>query len=370
MKFISLLIRNILHLAKKKKYSFWVVMVSITVISYGILFYAGYILVGYYGTGGKVTDTINIELTNHISKEEIQHILGSFMEQGRKCIIVSEKPYKEREAYGEITEEIVESKAQLVGACFDTYEGRLLAGEGYSIDEEKPCLLVSSFILEYGKLGKTIGIGKNPIGREVEVKGHRMKIIGTKENCSDADYEVPINYYVDNFNIKYIQISYVKTLRNKDKEQIEKALEDFSGVKNYTIKSETSALLNYGFWMQFGEILLIFLIMTLNLFFILLFWIRSEKRKYNIYGVLGCSKRKRNLLLIAQNGVLLLAGEIIGGIIYMLTCGVLSKLEIVYGGDFGIYLKIQGIYYLLVMVFLIIITCNANRKQEIYVVKE
>ena len=246
----------------------------------------------------------------------------------------------------------------------------MLAGEDYSIDEEDACLLVSSFILEYGKLGRTIGIGKNPVGREVEVKGHKMKIIGVKENCSDADYEVPIYYYIDNFNSKYIQISYIKALGNKDKEQIEKALEDFSGVKNYTIESEISALLNYGFWMQFGEILLIFLIMTLNLFFILLFWIRSEKRKYNIYAVLGCSKRKRNLLLIAQNGVLLLAGEIIGGIIYMLTCGVLSKLEIAYSGDLSIYVKIQGIYYLLVMVFLTIVTWNANRKQEIYVVKE
>lgn len=345
-------------------------MVSITVISYGILFYAGYILVGYYGTGGKTTNIINIELTNQASKEEIQHILDSFKEQGRESIIVSETPYKGREVYGEITEEIVESKAQLVGACFDTYEGRLLAGEDYSIDEEDACLLVSSFILEYGKLGRTIGIGKNPVGREVEVKGHKMKIIGVKENCSDADYEVPIYYYIDNFNSKYIQISYIKALENKDKEQIEKALEDFSGVKNYTIESEISALLNYGFWMQFGEILLIFLIMTLNLFFILLFWIRSEKRKYNIYAVLGCSKRKRNLLLIAQNGVLLLAGEIIGGIIYMLTCGVLSKLEIAYSGDLSIYVKIQGIYYLLVMVFLTIVTWNANRKQEIYVVKE
>ena len=147
MKFIRLLVRNILHLARKKKYSFWVVMVSIMVISYGILFYAGYILVGYHGTGGKITDIINIELANRISKKEIQHILGSFMKQGRECIIVSEIPYKEREAYGEITEEIVESRAQLVGACFDSYEGRLLAGKGYSIDEEKPCLLVSSFIL-------------------------------------------------------------------------------------------------------------------------------------------------------------------------------------------------------------------------------
>lgn len=344
-------------------------MVSIIVISYGVLFYAGYMLYNYY-IDGKVTDIIHIELNNQIPDEEIHHILECMKEQGRKCIIVSESPYKEREAYGEITEEIMESRAQLVGACFDSYEGRLLAGEGYSIDEEKPCLLVSSFILEYGKLGKTIGIGKNPVGREVEVNGHRMKIIGTKGNCSDADYEVPINYYIDNFNTKYIQVSYIKALRNKDKEQIGKALENFSGVKNYHIESEIPALLNYSFWLEFGQILLIFLIMTLNLFFILLFWIRSEKRKYNIYGVLGCSKRKRNLLLIAQNGVLLLVGQFFGGIIFMLTCGILSKLEIVYGGDFGIYLKIQGIYYLLVMVFLIIVTCNANRKQEIYVVKE
>lgn len=343
-------------------------MVSITVISYGVLFYAGYILVGYHGTGGKTTDTINIELTNQISKEEIQHILGSFMKQGRECIIVSETPYKEREAYGEITEEIVESRAQLIGACFDSYEGRILAGEGYSIDEEDAYLLVSSFILEYGKLGRTIGIGENPVGKEVEVKGHRMKIIGTKGNCSDADYEVPINYYIDNFNTKYIQVSYIKTLGNKEKEQIGKALGNFQGVKNYHIESEIPALLNYSFWLEFGQILLIFLIMTLNLFFILLFWIRSEKRKYNIYGVLGCSKRKRNLLLIAQNGVLLLVGQLFGCIIFMLTCGILSKLEIVYGGDFGIYVKIQGIYYLLVMFFLIIVTCNANRKQEIYVV--
>ncbi len=345
-------------------------MLSITVISYGVLFYAGYLLCNYY-IDGKVTDTISIELNNQISKEEIQDILVSFKEQERECIIVSETSYKERiEGVSETTEEIMESRAQLVGACFDSYEGRLLAGEGYSIDEEKPCLLVSSFILEYGKLGKTIGIGKNPVGREVEVKGHRMKIIGTKGNCSDADYEVPINYYIDNFNTKYIQVSYIKALRNKDKEQIGKALENFSGVKNYHIESEIPALLNYSFWLEFGQILLIFFIMTLNLFFILLFWIRSEKRKYNIYGVLGCSKRKRNLLLIAQNGVLLLVGQLVGCIIFMFTCGILSKLEIVYGGDFGIYLKIQGIYYLLVMVFLIIVTCNANRKQEIYVVKE
>ncbi|MBD5089193.1 MAG: hypothetical protein HDT30_10365 [Clostridiales bacterium] len=369
MKFINLLIRNILHLAKKRKYSFVVVMTSITVISYGVLFYAGYLLYYYY-IDGKVTDTIHIELNNQIPKEEIQHILASFKEQGRMCIIVSENPYREWEAYGELTEEIVDSRAQFVGACFDSYEGRLLAGEGYSIDEEKACLLVSSFILEYGKLGRTIGMGKNPVGREVEVKGHKMKIIGTKDNCSDADYEVPINYYIDNFKTKYIQVSYIKALGNKDKERIKKELESFSGVKNYHIESQIPALLNYSFWLEFGEILLIFLIMTLNLFFILLFWIRSEKRKYNIYAVLGCSKRKRNLLLIAQNGVLLLAGEIIGGIIYMLTCGVLSKLEIAYSGDLSIYVKIQGIYYLLVMVFLTIVTWNANRKQEIYVVKE
>ena len=361
--------RNIFHLAKKKKYSFWVVMVSIIVISYGVLFYAGYLLYSYY-IDGKVTDTIQIEMDEQISKEEIHHVLECLKEDGRKCIILSETPYKEKEAYSENTEEIVESRAQLVGACFDSYEGRLLAGEGYSIDEEKAYLLVSSFILEYGKIGRIIGIGKNPIGKEVEIKGKKMKIIATKNNCSDADYEVPINYYIDNFNSKYIQVEYIKALENKDKRQLENELRNCSGIKNYNIESQTFALLDYGFWMQFGQILLIFFIMTLNLFFILLFWIQSEKRKYNIYAVLGCSKRKRNLLLIAQNGILLLVGGMIGSIIYMLTCGILSKLEIVYNGDFSIYVKIQGIYYLLVMVFLIIVTCHANRKQEIYVIKE
>lgn len=369
MKFISLLMHNILHLAKKKKYSFMVVMVSITVISYGVLFYAGYLLYSYY-VDGKVTDTIQIELDDQISKEEIHHVLECLKEDGRESIILSENPYKKKEAYGELTEEIVESRAQLVGACYDSYEGRLLAGEGYSIDEGKAYLLVSSFILEYGKIRRTIGIGQNPIGKEVEIKGKKMKIIATKDNCSDADYEVPINYYIDNFNSKYIQVEYIKALENKDKKQIEKELENSLGVKNFNIKSQIPALLDYGFWMQFGQILLIFLIMTLNLFFILLFWIQSEKRKYNIYAVLGCSKRKRNLLLIAQNGILLLAGGVIGSIIYMFTCGMLSKLDIVYGGDLSIYVKIQGVYYLLVMVFLIIVTCHANKKQEIYVVKE
>ena len=331
-------------------------MVSITVISYGVLFYAGYMLYSYY-IDGKVTDTIRIELNDKISQEEIHNILECIKEDGRKSILLSETPYEYREE-------------GLVGAYYNSYEGRLLAGESYSIDEEDGCLLVPDVMVVKGTLAEMPEIGKNPIGEEVEIKGRKMKITGVIDTSSDAYYEAPINYYIENFETKYIYISYIKALKNEEKTQIEKKLSGFSGIEIYNIESQIPALLNYSFWLEFGEILLIFLIMTLNLFFILLFWIRSEKRKYNIYAVLGCSKRKRNLLLIAQNGVLLLAGEIIGGIIYMLTCGILSKLEIVYSGDLSIYVKIQGIYYLLVMIFLTIVTCNANKKQEIYVVKE
>lgn len=331
-------------------------MVSITVISYGVLFYAGYLLYNYY-IEGKVTDTIYIELNDKISQEEIHNILECIKEDGRKSILLSETPYEYREE-------------GLVGAYYNSYEGRLLAGESYSIDEEDGCLLVPDVMVVKGTLAEMPEIGKNPIGEEVEIKGRKMKITGVIDTSSDAYYEAPINYYIENFETKYIYISYIKALKNEEKTQIEKKLSGFSGIEIYNIESQMPALLNYSFWLEFGEILCIFLIMTLNLFFILLFWIRSEKRKYNIYAVLGCNKRKRNLLLIAQNGVLLLAGEIIGGIIYMFTCGILSKLEIVYGGDLSIYVKIQGIYYLLVMVFLTIVTWNANRKQEIYVVKE
>lgn len=354
---IHLVKRNIYSLAKNKTYSFVVVILSTIVISYGVLFYAGYLLSSYYGTGGKITDTINIELTDTVSEQEIDDILQLFYEKKYNCIILSETPY-------------IEETEKIVGAYYTSYEGRLLAGNSYSDTEEDACLLISQDMVMYGTLIEPLEIGKSPIGKEIEIAGQQLTITGVIDDVGEAGYEVPINYYKKHFTTKYIYVAYTDELSKSEIFSFTKELEHQSGIASYSVESETPPWSSISFWIQYVQILIIFLLMTLNLFFILVSWIRSERRKYNIYGILGCGKARRNVLIIEQNGILLFFGQLSGTILYLLTSDILMKLHIVYDMDIWNYIGIQGMYYLVVMLFLSIVVCHTNMKQDIYVMKE
>lgn len=352
MKLIYLILKNISNTVTQKKFTCFIVVFSSAVISYGILFYAGYLFYSYYDKVGDEVDKLNITLEKNVDTKDIQDILNKLTtNDATNSIIVSEEEYDRMDG-------------RVIGAYHENYQERMMAGQYYTKTDCESKMILPEYMVE-----ELIGSGKNPIGKSVKIEDQNFVIAGVVSYFQVDGYEVPVTYYLENYKVSYIRINYSKSLSSAEKDTFQNVLSQNENVKEYTVECNKPALLSFRFWIDFIQIFIIFLLMIFNLFFILVFWIKSQRRKYNIYSVLGCSKGKLVMIMVLQNSIILLLGNIIGFFVFVLTFPVLTKLNLIYGLELTNYAIVHVLFYLVTIVALTVLIFD-NNENTMYIMKE
>ncbi len=124
------------------------------------------------------------------------------------------------------------------------------------------------------------------------------------------------------------------------------------------------------FWIEFGQILLIFVVSIINLFTIIYFWIIRSKKTYNIYLICGCSRAKIIYLTVARSFIVILIGIISGSIIFSLFAGVLEKFNLITTENPLLYLLVIALIIAVTLVFSIAAAIKSNINKDIYHIEE
>ena len=352
MKTLHLIQKNIINLIKHKTITFFTVIFSTTVIVFGILFYYGYLLYNFYDRIGKDVDTITLRLSEACDNAAVADILSKLESDNTHTILVSDK-------------DLSEKHEEIIGGYHTSYDKRILAGKYYDRHSKDEVIILPEYLVQ-----NLCEYNKNPFDSQVQIDGNPFVIEGIVSMTETDCYETPIDYYIEHYPTLFIKITYSKNLTKNEIAKIKTFLNSNHKIESYEININKPALLSLTFWIDFIQIFVIFLLMISNLFIILFFWIKTDKRMYHIYSIVGGSKSKIIKLMILQNSLVLLIGYIIGLTIFFLCKNILVKWNLVYAIQNNGYITASLLFYLASVAAMTIMILKIGKPHSIYLTSE
>lgn len=357
MKFLFIIINNAKKIMFQNKSTFIIITFSLTVTTFGILFYSGFILHNYSERQINQTgSTIKIWTHNKTDIDTLKNIIDDIEINDNllQKILISQKPI----------EELKDSLA-IVGEYNNIHSKRITKGRYFLQDESEAVL-----ILPEDQVENVIGFDRSPLNQIVEIGDYSFKIVGIASFFYIDYIAVPINYYINHLPTEYIEIAYYKKLNPKEKSLIYSRLDKFTCIKDISISESKSMILTLSFWLEFSQVLLIFLISIISMLSIIIFWVKQYKRTYNIYSICGSSRITTLFLITGQMYIIILGSVLTGSVLYcfMKTFFIKNKLA-----EFGNHL-----FYISICIFVLLITFGftfftvrkANKKNNIYIISE
>ena len=355
MNILLLIFHNIKKLITHNTITFLVVVLCLVISTFGILFYSGYIykssMERQSDRGVKIILTIN----EQTPKDEIKEIIEtlSSKEAIQNVLVAADQPNQNEERY------------TLVGEYNVLYKDRLLFGNYFGRDENKPVVVMPENIIP-----QVVGLNINPIGKNINVGDVDFTIVGMVSYMLIDNLVIPVDYYLDKYPTRYIEITYEKLLSKDKYDFINTFVGSNSNIIYYEIDKPTNVLLTLSFWMEFGQVLLIFSIIIINVFMIMFFWIQRSKLTYNIYSIYGGSKLQVLNVIAGQSVLIILYSILLGSLLFYLFSDVFVKANLIVSNKPLFYLITIGIEFLITVIFTIISSYKANKNNEIYIIKE
>jgi len=355
MKSLYLIFNNLKNLVKHNSATFIIVSISLISSTFGILFYAGYLVESYYERLGKNVDSVEINLNKVLSINEINTILSSlhFIDCDFEKIFVAES-----------NKNPSSNKLSLVGEYDKSYKTRILTGDYYDYSSNAPVIILPEYLV-----GSITGYNKNPIGQELTIQGEKFKVFGIVSFMEHDHYAVPVSYYINNCPVKYIQFTYSDRLSKADIHSINEVISNYS-IHDYKINIQKPPYLSLKFWAEFLQILFIFSFIIINIFTIIYFWARQSRRTYNIYSVCGGNNFRISCLFVTQTFIILIISSSIGYGIFTSVQDYLASIGIVSSNHYFFYFIIYSIVLAVTFIFTIITIVIANSNNIVYYIKE
>lgn len=351
MKNIHLILHNIRRIIIHNKITSLVVIFSIVFTTFGLLFYSGYIY--NVSSERKISygDTITIKLDDNIQYQDITEIIDDLEKDVKiqSLLVSSQEPIQEDGNYN------------IVGEYNASYENILLSGNYFSRSEENGLLVLPEYLV-----GDIAGYNEYPIGKILNIKGHQLKISGVLSFLYTDYLIVPIEYYIKNFDTHFISCTFKD--KNINLEKIEK-IQNNSFVKEVNLTKPVNVLYTSQFWVEFGQIILIFAAAIINLFTIIYFWIVREKRMYNIYSICGSTTSSIIKIIAGQSFAIILFGIILGIVLFSILSSFFVKYNLI-KIDYLLYIIIIAIIILITYFYSIFVAIKSNIHNQIYIIKE
>lgn len=339
---------NLFNMLKYRSRLILVVVISISVSIFGILFYSGYFLYTYYEAAGG--SSIIVEVAPETEKNEVWKLVEQMWMVGAE----TEKIYVVPDESDGI---------QCVGAYNKNWEaGRfLLIGKNFFYDENTASVIMAEYLVD------SVEDGDIPIGRDMVFQESVFEVTGIVSFTEYDAINVPVKYFVTHYDTNIIEYSYAEQLNSVHKEKLEEIVADSSIVVNYSILNENNPFMSEEFVTVFFQILLIFMIVVVNAFSMAYYSVMLLKRNYRIYAVCGASKKCIQAIIVIQNALVILASVIMGNAIYIIGKNMIKEYGVVYQGNYSIYVGISLIVFVVLIIFAYLLAKKAVKTDVIYI---
>ena len=343
---------NIKKLYREHTLLFLLVIFSTMVSTFGIFFFTSY-LAGYYDSlKNQAGDMLVIEQS--ISKNMGEALVQGILELDVDLIadIVCEN-----------VSENISDESTVKGEYHKNYNTRLQCGRLLQIEEDSPVAVIDEFCAEENSFGIS------PIGQSIDLYGKEYEIVGVCTITENDEIIIPVAYYLQNFETTQVAITFERSFSKEKRHEIEMILEKY-GVMNIAWKSVESPWENVEFWINFVQILMVFVIIAINIFVLIHYLIHKNKRNYCIYSICGGNDKEISAIIFGQIFIHLLMGNICGLLASCIFFKVLGAVEWLYYGNIKFYLLVFGVIVAFHSVASFVLERKINGKSEVYQVEE
>lgn len=340
MKSVYIIVHNIKNLAKKNRMILSLVIVSTVVSTFGILFYSGYILKNYYDTQSKIQQEMEVTFKEEVNKQQVHEVLKKLINKEKRLIKVQVSDY-DQNSHASDTTIIMESDKEdentsvaVMGEYVTTYGKLLEAGRGIKLEEIGPLVLIPEELTNYIEYEVT------PINKRFSTGGKEFEVVGVLGYSENDGIIVPVNYYIDHFPVNHLRICYAQALSKENRQALERILIKSQVIEDYQFTKVAFALFSSDFWIEFIQILIIFVVIIINIFVLIYFLMNRMKRSYKIYSICGGSSSRVYKIIVLQTFFLILVGITIGLIVYLCSLSILARYELVYDRMLSLYMEL------------------------------
>lgn len=360
---LKISIHNILTMIKNGKTVFFIAFIGLAMITYGILFYSGYMFESLNNeSNGK---NVALTLQEKTLTNDIEIILDKFDTLSDNMVTKTVVCNKDDVVNSESYYESDEVNTYIQGEYDANYKSYLRYGKYFEYDEKKPYMVIQELYAD------DFGFTKNPVGTNYKYNGKEFEVIGLISSTDDAECAiVPINYYINNFETSTVKITYKNIISYNDKTTLENFLNNCSSVKEYEFTSPFESFCTPEFFGKYFQIFLIFILSLVNIFAMIYFLIKRSQKNYNIYAICGGSEKKIFLIILLQSVILSFSASLIGLAIYYSTVSLLSNYGLAYTDSISIYMAIFIFVLLVMFLFAVIVANKSVKEKKIYIVKE
>ena len=271
---IILLKNNFKKLIYQHKGLLLIVVLSMMISTFGVLFFSGYYAYSYYSITDKENCKITITLNSESTNEEISNLLLE-LTQGEFASITSLSVSE-----GELPQiGASELSTTLIGKKYFDNE-RLLIGRHFMDNETEPVMLLSENML------LTLGI-EEPFVEDITIDSISYSIIGVLFNSEPA-YIIPIPFYLQHYRVTNICAVYANI---PEKDYINDfVISNQSVISSYNVEFFASPFQSPEFLAEIIQIFLVFGFSFLNIVSVIIFWQKLFSRQYRIYHICGCTQ--------------------------------------------------------------------------------
>ena len=367
MKLIWLSLHNVVKIYKKHLLVFLLILTSMSVSSFGLLFYSGYsgrtCAERDLGKGDCLKIILAESVENKslikmldelvIKQEQLDHLkLSSFQDSEERS---------ETENSGQGTEEIEnEISVTIVGEYNKKYQNRLLIGRNLTYEDTEALVMIPSELTRYLEYDDV------PINATLDFGKDRLKVSGILSYTENNEVVVPIKYYIEMFHGKYLEAGFNGKLTREQRNQVDNILASYQNVDAYNWILMKPTLLSFDFWVEFFQILMIFLVIIINIFVIIYFLMLRMKQTYSIYLICGGGSKEILFIITLQAFFIMLLGILIGFVGFVILLPSVKSMNLLFQGSIFFYIAIC-ILIAVATWLLSLITCNkVNHNIVIY----
>ena len=366
MRIIYLVLHNLKKLILKNKVIFLLVMISMSCSAFGILFYSGYVGTEYYSRMSDNGDSVDISIAENISETQLTKLIEQFENDTvtPNCIRLSENSDEQLMKHETIIEgeelNLNEIHVSIIGEYNERYNKRLSVGRTLDKSEDGAVVVIPEDYIDY------LDYDDTPLNAKINLDNHEFSVVGVMYYSDTDGIIVPINYYIQNLLTKNIKIGYDHSLSSAENKAVESILEKSDIIEEYQWTRAESALESFDFWIDFFQIILIFIVIILNVFVVIYFLISRMKRYYSICSLCGSVKRNNHLIILLQTFLLLLIGIIIGTVLFVIILPCLHQVKLIDAISLEFYLAVDSLMIVIVFIISAIMGALINRNITVY----
>ena len=355
---VMLIIFDLKQMLIENKALFWLVIISMSVSTFGIFFFGDY-LVQYYK---------NIES----QKGDNFYIEGKWQTSEKENLILAIKKLN----FTDISQIICErtsdnieeqSEVKIKGEFHSNYKNRMLSGDLPLWDEEQNKIVIDEF--RAADIADEISENEKIIGQQIDIGEQKYEVVGICSITDDDELIVPIVNYIKNYETDYVEISFKHSLIPKDKEKIENL---FSGNKavSYGWSYVKEPWQNSKFLLDFVQLIGIFVIIGINVLMPIQYLLYKNKKKYCIYSICGGADKDIRKIIFWKIFIHIFIGIILGVILEIVFKSTIGNVDWLYKGDWKFYSYLFVTVIAIQVITVCILNYRMNKGIEIYRIEE